>query len=671
MPTRDANNATWYLLRYEEDFTPPRPGVPALKVPPEIDIHLAYDPARHVLELLPEPVPPDDPVRPLPGLAVDLSSEVYRVDPKTHQLLVRRCNGQEDLVVCQPQVLARPLGLALDRRGFLYVADPGVGRVVVLLPEDGSVQAVLVEGLIEPVDVAVAPDGTIFVADRASDRAEGGQIARFDAGFRSLGAFEPRNPVALPETPRPIAVMVDADGTLLVADATHPRLLRFDSSGNAMADVELTTIAREVRTDEIRPESPATAYGNRLPRFRAGTCPPPLTDRDGGSRLAEVHRGLRLLRLRLARRFESIGVYLSRALDSGTPGTTWHRVDVEADIPEGTTILVETATAETLDGFLTPDWRSPTIDGEIVPMTGNLREQLVQSPPGRFLRLRLTLLSDGGDTPSVRSVRILYPRVSYLDLLPRVYRRDPESALFLEHFLALFERVFTGVEDRYEAFSRDLNPAAAPRDVIDWLACLVDLSFDPSWPLERRRALVGEAMALYRDRGTIQGIARYVEIYTGQRPEILEAFLHRPSRPSYLGSAGSVLGCSFALAAVVPDTLPDDALASRYAHRFTVFVYLDDPCDSKTVLPVVDRIVTVNKPAHTVHTLCPVRADARVDVQSTVGIDFVLGGREAPETMLGGCPEIGAPASGAAVLGVDSILGAVRPGYARPLPPEL
>ena len=32
-----------------------------------------------------------------------------------------------------------------------------------------------------------------------------------------------------PATPRPIAVMIDADGAVLVADAAHPRLLRFDA----------------------------------------------------------------------------------------------------------------------------------------------------------------------------------------------------------------------------------------------------------------------------------------------------------------------------------------------------------------------------------------------------------------------------------------------------------
>src|SRR6185295_791624 len=137
---------------------------------------------------------------------------------------------------------------------------------------------------------------------------------------------------------------------------------------------------------------------------------------------------------------------------------------------------------------------------------------------------------------------VYLPRSSYLDLLPRLYRRDPESAFFLEHFLALFEHIFTRVEDRYELFTRQLNPDAAPLDVLNWLACLIDLSFDPSWPLERRRALVAAAMELYATRGTPHGLSRFIEIYTGSAPVILEAFLERPVRPPFLGVEGMLLG---------------------------------------------------------------------------------------------------------------------------------
>ena len=62
-----------------------------------------------------------------------------------------------------------------------------LARVIVLRPEDGSAVAILAGELREPVDVAVAPDGRIFVADRAA-----GRIAIYDAGFRPAGISPPR-----------------------------------------------------------------------------------------------------------------------------------------------------------------------------------------------------------------------------------------------------------------------------------------------------------------------------------------------------------------------------------------------------------------------------------------------------------------------------------------------
>jgi phage tail-like protein len=245
-------------------------------------------------------------------------------------------------------------------------------------------------------------------------------------------------------------------------------------------------------------------------------------------------------------------------------------------------------------------------------------------------------------TPSLRALIIRYPRVSYLDLLPRVYRRDPEGSRFLERFLALFERTLTGLEDAYEQFGRELDPAAAPADVLAWLACLVDLVLDPNWPLERRRALVMSAMDLYRLRGTPEGIARYVEVYTGTRPVIVEAFLARSATPSVLGRAGARLGCALQLAPArgLP---PAEALRRVRAHRFSVHVFVGDQCDEEAVLAVVDRIVAANKPAHTIQRVVAMRPGVQVGT-SSVGIDCLVGGPPVPRPApLAGCPVPGPP----------------------------
>jgi P2-related tail formation protein len=50
------------------------------------------------------------------------------------------------------------------------------------------------------------------------------------------------------------------------------------------------------------------------------------------------------------------------------------------------------------------------------------------------------------------------------------------------------------------------------------------LVLDETWPVEKRRRLIREALELYRWRGTIRGLRSFVEIYTGLTPEIVESF---------------------------------------------------------------------------------------------------------------------------------------------------
>jgi phage tail-like protein len=689
VPSTNANAATWYLLRYARDFIadPPDPSVPAWRRP-ILDAKLLYDHERHVLEL--EPVKPTTESEPPAGIAVSPDGEVYRVDENRSLVLMRLCDGFDREVACEKFVFAQPAGLALDRRGLLYAADSFARRVVVLSPRDGAVVGVMAGDLEEPVDVAVSPDGRAYVADRKA-----GRIAIFTSRFLPAGSFVPRGAEGLPTTPKPIAVAVDFDGAIVVADATHPRLLRFGPNGEALAE-------RPLHAGSIEGGLPAlgalvTLYGTKAPLSIAGVCGPCAPEDDLGKRLAAVHLALRLLLLRLASSFEDCGTYVSAALDGGRPGTPWHSIDIDADMPPGTWIKIQTVTSDDPDLIADPNaLPAPlafapfedvsTCDAKPV-MPFNVPDRLIFSPPGRWLRLRVVLGSDGSATPTIRSIRIFYPRQSYLDLLPGAFRRDADANSFLEHFLALFEKVFTGIEDRYEEFSRQINPDAAPQEIVDWLAALVDLAFDPSWSLEKRRALVGRAMELYKLRGTPEGIARYVEIYTGIRPQIIESWLLRPADVPFLGSPGAALGCgtmlapppralrveplltsttaslattvlnqaqaaqlltaassatlatagySTASAALSPKIsraplalrTASDALDEIYAHRFEVIFYAPVRCDEAVVIPVVDRIVTVNKPAHTVHRLRVVRPDDTRVGSGQVGLDLLLGAGE-------------------------------------------
>lgn len=109
---------------------------------------------------------------------------------------------------------------------------------------------------------------------------------------------------------------------------------------------------------------------------------------------------------------------------------------------------------------------------------------------------------------------------SYLEYLPGIYE-DPRYD-FLGRFLAPFEGVVRGFEDVLAGIDRVFATTLTDPEVLPWLATWVALVLDEEWDERKRRGLIAEAVELYRWRGTVQGLLRYLEIYTGLLPEIRE-----------------------------------------------------------------------------------------------------------------------------------------------------
>jgi phage tail-like protein len=446
----------------------------------------------------------------------------------------------------------------------------------------------------------------IFVADRGAR-----QVLVFDRGFRYQRSFALPLPAGTGAV-APFAIAVEPDGTLLLADTRWPRLLHANADGSSLPEVALG--------------------GTDNPRF-AG--------------------------LRLAQRFSPEGEAIIGPLDGQDHDIAWHEIIVEADLPEGTALSLQTYASNTASPAATPPWAPDApvpipqaAEGDRMAggQCGEFRRLVLPAPSagqatdrGRYLWLRLRFFgrkqreSDevASATPALRSLRALGPRLSYLSYLPAIYsRRDPAAdapgALFLERYLTLFERVLTGIEESYEEVSRLLNLDATTPEWLSWLASWLGLALDPSWPLDRRRQLLGNALALYRLRGTPEGLSRYVEIYSGSRPELMEGFRTR-ARPAGVLGQSWVLGC----VPVGDGSACLPGARSGGAHRFRLYAYVDDGCAKEKVEAAVRAIVDANKPAHTDYDLCIVRPDARVGLQSTVGLDLVVGGSPPEPSILG------------------------------------
>jgi uncharacterized protein (TIGR03437 family) len=212
------------------------------------------------------------------GLAIDYSTEgfpLYASDSLNHRVLAWRSTlrfvdgAPADLVIGQvgfdavfansgsttpsASSLDTPRGLAVTSGGDLFVADSGNNRVLRFrrpLDQNGKPQADLVLGQSafitrtaafinagktdSPSDVAVGPDGRIYVADTGNNRVlefpagattGSGAVRVFGQPDTVTGALAGQVSAATLRAPQGIAV--DATGTLYVVDTGNHRVLLF------------------------------------------------------------------------------------------------------------------------------------------------------------------------------------------------------------------------------------------------------------------------------------------------------------------------------------------------------------------------------------------------------------------------------------------------------------
>lgn len=123
-----------------------------------------------------------------------------------------------------------PLGLAVGPDGRIYVADSGVGQIVVFDPEMEEIVATLGtpgRELQRPTDVAISRDGlSAFVVDSSLHK-----VLRFDLrSGKQAGSIGTRG-TGDGEFNFPVALATDPDGNLFVIDSMNSRLQIFSPDG--------------------------------------------------------------------------------------------------------------------------------------------------------------------------------------------------------------------------------------------------------------------------------------------------------------------------------------------------------------------------------------------------------------------------------------------------------
>ena len=290
---------------------------------------------------------------------------------------------------------------------------------------------------------------------------------------------------------------------------------------------------------------------------------------------------------------------------------------------------------------------------------------------GRYLWLTLRLTGDGRVTPRVRCARAEFPAHDTLRRLPKLFSADPAMESFLQRYLAPQAGFLNETDAKSVGRSALLNPDATPDAALPWLASFLGLVLDERWAsapraggdtVDARRQLIAEANCLFRLRGTVAGLKRFIEIYTGFPVIIFEQFRARGLGGVALGAAaalagGAVVGTGLRVGAGAPQGPPGTAPVSgdppdafrTYAHRFSVLVpaVLTDE-----QLAVIQDILTIHRPAHTLFEICAVGLGARLNLGMHLAISSFIGKGDRFQTAR----------VGGLTLGRGSVLGRPRGG---------
>jgi phage tail-like protein len=337
----------------------------------------------------------------------------------------------------------------------------------------------------------------------------------------------------------------------------------------------------------------------------------------------------------------------------------WEWARIEATIPPGTRCEVHVAQAKLAP--VAEDWKSlPCADALLGPLLPK-----VASGDRRYLWMRVTLATDSPQlSPSVTQMRAATPGENYLDYLPVTYARNDQrkdgKEGFLARLLKLVRSEWRGVEELIDDMARVADPEFVDATDLPWLAQWLALELPRIAGDYERRALIARAVELFARRGTPRSIAEFVELHTGIRPIITEAFedrklwiLGRESRLDFdtrlppLDPDGMVVPdtdaqppcCPGAIGrAVVGESGPLAVhqlglpLFAENAYRFCVLVDAYRAQHAGT-LEEVRRIVEREKPAHTDYRIELIEPDLRIGLQARVGIDTIVGGDPPPWRM--------------------------------------
>ena len=594
--------------------------------------------------------------------ALDPCGLLYVLDSKERKIAIIDTNTQtSEWIQCIS--FSNPTALVMDSDN-LYVAD---GEEVYCLTRANYQirwKAYIEGGML--VDMALDSKQNLYILDRNSQ-----QVYKIDRiGKLSIMPLST-------ELQDADNICTDKEGHLYVLEHTSKQVLEFDPEGNLESTTSLT------ETQILEPSGLAVdGQGNIFVGDQTSSGTPYQIDTSGkASPIGYVGITYRLLLnkkgdlyilgekeiafLKLVARYINKGTYFTRKFDSTVLETRWHKVVVDAEIPDNTRMNVSYYIADADTPLAERVWSDSIV---------NFKDALILSSQGQHIWFKIELISDDLHTtsPKVKSLKVYFPRLSYLRYLPATYQEDEAGRDFTERFLSLFETFFSNHEEAIKAFTRYIDSEATPYAFLPWFSSWLAIAYDENWAEEKVRELIKKAPEIYKMRGTRKGIEEIIKIFTGEEPVIVENFhfryqegkaviyklkqeAHRGDTSLFLGDTpelrsedvieiGDGTNKEFAVISYKEGSVLQlrGKIASDYNVGATVrkariaeilygdcpysFCVLLKPSQVRTIneFNAVNRIISQEKPAHTIGGLKVLQPWIYLDMRTYLGMNTIL-----------------------------------------------
>jgi len=240
------------------------------------------------------------------------------------------------------------------------------------------------------------------------------------------------------------------------------------------------------------------------------------------------------------------GVYISGPFDSLEFETIWHRLRLDVDMPQGAMyklriyasdgpeVLIPSKNSRGLDRVNLNEYifsdkidihrKVDLFDDIGAKCYKNPKDVILYEFKGRYLWICLEFISYEQKPIKVSKIKIEFPKVTFVDYLPEIYRAPENNSEFLERFLGIFQSIYVDLEDKIDNTPLKYDVDHTTKDFLSWIGDWLSLKNTSVWSEEQLRRLVKEAVKIYKMKGTKRAVAKIVKEYIGIEPIIVEQF---------------------------------------------------------------------------------------------------------------------------------------------------